>query len=137
MRNPESILRDLRRISADNHRCFGCGQEHDCSIHGCAIIREAAALIEGLQDNLAASEEARSELGKRLAEAQQSLHEKTSEFDALLEGVHDCADVCVLCANTDSNPDCDGECEGCENPCACWQCDEKASKFVWKGMAVQ
>ena len=68
MRNSESILRDLHRISTDNHRCFGCGQEHDCSIHGCAIIREAAALIEGLQGSLTASEEARSELGKRLAD---------------------------------------------------------------------
>ena len=133
MRDAESVLRDLRRISVDNHRCFGCGREHDCGLHGCAIIREAVDLICGLQGALSNSEEARSELGKRLAEAQQRLHEKTSEFDALLEGVHDCADVCVLCAYTDSNPDCNGECDNCEKPCACWQCDEKASNFLWKG----
>ena len=102
MRNPESILRDLRRISTDNHRCFGCGQEHDCSIHGCAIIREAAALIEGLQGSLTASEEARSELGKRLAKAQQSLHETKSEFDALLADAGSILSACDICANTNS-----------------------------------
>lgn len=64
---------------------------------------------------------------------QKALHEAKSDFEALLAGVHDCADVCVLCTYTDSNPDCDGECESCEKPCACWHCDEKASKFVWKG----
>lgn len=29
------------------HSCLGCGYEHDCGIHGCALLREAA---ERLQD---------------------------------------------------------------------------------------
>ena len=39
----ESVLRrELQRIAIeDRHRCFGCGFEHNCGIHGCAIIREA------------------------------------------------------------------------------------------------
>lgn len=39
----DSVLRlELRRIAIEaNHRCFGCGFEHNCSLHGCAIIREA------------------------------------------------------------------------------------------------
>ena len=135
MRDIESILRDLRRISVDNHRCFGCGREHDCSLHGCAIIREAVDLICGLQGSLTNSEEARSSLGKRLAEAQQSLHEVKSDFDRLLEDVRECSDCCVLCARIGEEcpSDCDGECEDCETPCSCRDCDEKASKFVWKG----
>jgi len=137
LRNAESILKDLHRIAVDNHRCFGCGQEHDCSIHGCAIIREAEALIGKLQADLSQSEVARSDLGKRLAEAQQSLHEVKSELDRLLADVRGLVDVCSLCANTDSIPDCelDGECEKCETPCACHNCDEKASNFVWKRAA--
>lgn len=40
--NGEVLRRELRRISIEaNHRCLGCGFEHNCGIHGCAIIREA------------------------------------------------------------------------------------------------
>lgn len=40
--NDEVLRRELRRISIEaNHRCLGCGFEHNCGIHGCAIIREA------------------------------------------------------------------------------------------------
>ena len=40
--NDDVLRRELRRIAVEaNHRCFGCGFEHSCSLHGCAIIREA------------------------------------------------------------------------------------------------
>lgn len=40
--NDEILRRELRRIAIENeHRCFGCGFEHRCSTHGCAIIRQA------------------------------------------------------------------------------------------------
>ena len=26
--------------------CFGCGREHNCGVHGCRILRDAAALIQ-------------------------------------------------------------------------------------------
>lgn len=45
--NASILLRELRRIAIENnHRCFGCGFEHVCGIHGCAIIREAVERIE-------------------------------------------------------------------------------------------
>lgn len=44
----DELLRALRTTAADQHRCFGCGYEHKCSIHGCAINRAAAELIEQL-----------------------------------------------------------------------------------------
>lgn len=44
----EELVQELRRIAADNHRCFGCGYEHNCSIHGCRIIKSAANTIARL-----------------------------------------------------------------------------------------
>ena len=34
-------LRSLK-IQTNSFVCLGCGHEHNCGIHGCAIIREAA-----------------------------------------------------------------------------------------------
>lgn len=75
MKSNDILLRELRRISIDNHKCFGCGHEHDCSIHGCAIIREAMDLIRCQASALTESEQARSELGQRLALAQNKLQD--------------------------------------------------------------
>ena len=41
----EALLRALRSTAIDQHRCWFCGYEHNCSIHGCAISRAAAELI--------------------------------------------------------------------------------------------
>ena len=30
--------------------CFGCGLDHDCSVHGCAVIRKAWRLLGGEKD---------------------------------------------------------------------------------------
>jgi len=48
----EDVVRALRRMSVETGSlvCLGCGHEHNCSIHGCAIIRQAADLIERLND---------------------------------------------------------------------------------------
>ena len=46
----EELLRALRRIAVpDEHRCFGCGYEHNCGLHGCAIINAAAERIRALR----------------------------------------------------------------------------------------
>ena len=41
------LLRRLKTL--DNHRCFGCGKEHNCSIHGCVIIKEAIRQIQAIE----------------------------------------------------------------------------------------
>lgn len=48
----EDILAALRRVKVETGSlaCMGCGCEHDCGIHGCRIMREAAELIEKLTD---------------------------------------------------------------------------------------
>lgn len=46
----EEILKQLRRsmVQTGLLACLGCGYEHNCSVHGCRIMREAADLIEKL-----------------------------------------------------------------------------------------
>lgn len=38
------LIKALRRLKVQTGSlaCLGCGHEHNCGIHGCAIIREAA-----------------------------------------------------------------------------------------------
>lgn len=51
----EEILAAMRRLKVETGSlaCMGCGREHDCGIHGCRIVREAAELIEKLTDRCA------------------------------------------------------------------------------------
>lgn len=51
----EDILAALRRLKVETGSlaCLGCGREHDCGVHGCRIMREAAELIEKLTDRCA------------------------------------------------------------------------------------
>lgn len=46
----KTLLQALRRLKVETGSlaCLGCGHEHNCDIHGCAIIREAAERIESL-----------------------------------------------------------------------------------------
>lgn len=46
----EELLQALRRMAPETGslNCLGCGHEHSCSTHGCAICREAIELIEQL-----------------------------------------------------------------------------------------
>lgn len=44
----EELIRALRRLAPETGSlcCLGCGYEHNCSTHGCAVIREAIEEIE-------------------------------------------------------------------------------------------
>lgn len=47
--NDKELLEAMRRIAQpDEHRCFGCGYEHGCSLHGCAVIQKAIARLKEL-----------------------------------------------------------------------------------------
>lgn len=47
--SPNNLVSALRlRVETGSIACQGCGLEHGCSVHGCAIIREAADLIEAI-----------------------------------------------------------------------------------------
>lgn len=45
-------LRQLHCLAIERRpeACFGCGAEHNCSVHGCAVIRKALRLLGGGAD---------------------------------------------------------------------------------------
>lgn len=47
----QEIIKNLRKLSVNTGTlsCLGCGYEHDCSIHGCNILKTAADKLEELQ----------------------------------------------------------------------------------------
>lgn len=47
----ENIIKSLRRMAVNTSalNCLGCGFEHNCGIHGCRVLREAADKLEELQ----------------------------------------------------------------------------------------
>ena len=42
------LINALRRlkVQTNSFACLGCGYEHNCGIHGCAIIREAVHRLD-------------------------------------------------------------------------------------------
>lgn len=46
----KQLLDALRRMQVETGSlvCLGCGHEHNCGVHGCAIIREAVAQLEAM-----------------------------------------------------------------------------------------
>ena len=48
----EELIKTLRRgmVETGSLLCLGCGHEHNCSTHGCAIMRQAADALEQLND---------------------------------------------------------------------------------------
>lgn len=42
------LIAALRRLKVETGSlvCMGCGYEHDCGIHGCAILRKTIAWLE-------------------------------------------------------------------------------------------
>lgn len=44
----EDLLAALRwlKVQTGSLARLGCGREHNCGIHGCAILREAIAFVE-------------------------------------------------------------------------------------------
>lgn len=47
----QEIIKNLRKLSVNTGTlsCLGCGYEHNCSIHGCNILKTAADRLEELQ----------------------------------------------------------------------------------------
>ena len=62
----EKLCRALRQMKVETGSllCLGCGYEHGCTVHGCALIREAA-------DRLEADYARRTELLARIGELEE------------------------------------------------------------------
>lgn len=50
-----SLLADLKRLKVETGSlaCLGCGLEHNCGVHGCAVLREAADVLQEYVDRCA------------------------------------------------------------------------------------
>lgn len=48
MMSDNDLIAALRRLKVQTGSlvCLGCGREHNCGIHGCAILRETISLVE-------------------------------------------------------------------------------------------
>lgn len=45
----KEMTKQLKRmVTPDRHHCDCCGFEHNCQIHGCAVLRQAVKEVETL-----------------------------------------------------------------------------------------
>lgn len=64
----KELIAAMRRLSVETGSlaCVGCGREHNCDIHGCAILRKAAARLDALADQLHYAQAERDVVTKRM-----------------------------------------------------------------------
>lgn len=48
----KALIKALRRVSVETSSiaCLGCGHEHNCGVHGCAVLREAADKLQAVAE---------------------------------------------------------------------------------------
>lgn len=97
------------RVETGSLACLGCGHEHNCSTHGCTILRAAADLIERLE----------------------------KERNALIEAANS-RKLCEICKNDSYCFDArctENTCDDCYQyrVCPCSNCLSHP-KFEWKGL---
>lgn len=106
------------RVETGSLACLGCGREHNCSTHGCAILRAAADLIERLTAENAKAEAERNALIEQIKERHDCLgckHNDFCEFDGADDAiVFDCMN-CV------------------QEGCPCTGCFD-SSRWEWRGL---
>ena len=115
------LLRKVK-IETGSMACLGCGYEHNCSLHGCAILREAADTLEQLNDF------SERRCAKLLTE------NKQLQRDLLL--MAQAEDVCVFCAH------CCMAGSPLYRPAEtymeyCDRCDDAYSCFQWRGLVTE
>lgn len=126
------------RVETGSLACLGCGHEHNCSTHGCAILRAAADLIERLTAEVA---DLRKELEWKdmvIALAQKEQAKAEAERDALLPYAKEYG--CETCKNekacfVQTREGVTVSCVECPVPdtCPCSQCKD-CGKWEWRGL---
>ena len=130
------------RVETGSLACLGCGHEHNCSTHGCQILREAAALIEdqaitirGLRFRLTGYHMEDSFNRGLLAAESQRRRKAEAERDALLEIAKNGKD-CDTCKNravcVKPGTDVAHWCDRCEEKCRCYGCG--GDHWEWRGL---
>ena len=124
------------RVETGSLACLGCGREHNCSTHGCAILRAAADLIERLTAEVA---DLRKELEWKdmvIALALKEQAKAEAERDALIEQIK-ARRSCLECKHFDYCEFDDAtviDCMSCVTKnCPCYQCGN-SSRWEWRGL---
>lgn len=137
------------RVETGSLACLGCGHEHNCSTHGCQILREAAAQLEhftaenrALRNALATKPTkrllyARATYLREMVKELNAQREKTeAERDALLEQIK-ARRSCLDCKHFDYCEFDDATVIDCMNcvtkNCPCYQCGN-SSRWEWRGL---
>ena len=137
------------RVETGSLACLGCGHEHNCSTHGCQILREAAAQLEhfiaenrALRNALATkptkrSLYARATYLREMVKELNAQREKTeAERDALLEQIkarRSCLD-CKHFGYCEFDDATVIDCMNCVTKnCPCYQCGN-SSRWEWRGL---
>ena len=117
------------KVETGSLACLGCGYEHNCSTHGCAILSQTIA-------DRANDQRCMEALRKQVVDLTQAVALCATENIALKADLKNClADNCQFCAHHDDAKglDCDLECLDCEDPrCTCRTCRD-GSAFEWRG----
>ena len=138
------------RVETGSLACLGCGYEHNCSVHGCQTLREAAAQLEhfaaenrALRNALATKPTKRSHdahityLRETVKELNDRREKAEAERDALLEYAKTMQE-CEMCKN---NSFChlrepmEDDCQHCQRAldCPCQKCEEN-NCWEWRGL---
>ena len=135
------------RVETGSLACLGCGYEHNCSVHGCQLLREAAAQLEhftaenrALRNALPSGPVKHSQKQtldacvaylREMAKELNAQREKAeAERDAALE---DLADVrsCKTCKYACDTRDC----SSCKlKTCKCRECHIDKDAWEWRGL---
>lgn len=97
------------RVETGSLACLGCGREHNCSTHGCQILRKAAARLKYLE----AEKAALLTLAKNAHECAECKNYNSCERFGEPEG------LCGLC--------------GSATKCPCYGC--RGERWQWLGLS--
>lgn len=127
------------RVETGSLACLGCGHEHNCSTHGCAILRAAADLIERLTAEVAGLCKEIEWKDMVIALAQKEQAKAEAERDALIEQIkerHDCLDCKHndFCEFDGADDSIVFDCMNCvQEGCPCAGCFD-SSRWEWRGL---
>ena len=144
----EEIVKALRclHVETGSLSCLGCGYEHSCNVHGCQILREAAAQLEhftaenrALRSALAsrpakrAQKQARDASVTFLREMAKELNAQRAKAEAeRAAALADLADArsCKTCKYACDTRDC----SSCKSKtCKCRECHLDKNAWEWRG----
>ena len=131
------------RVETGSLACLGCGYEHNCSVHGCQLLREAAAQLEhfaaenrALRNALATKPTKRSHdahityLRETVKELNDRREKAEAERDAALADLAD-ARSCKTCKYACDTRDC----SSCKSKtCKCRECHLDKNAWKWRGL---